>query len=288
MEDLSTRPEFKDIDENGWKEMERIDRRGKIMGGLLLVAIGGLFLARELGVEIPEWAFSWKMLLIGIGLVTAVKHKFLNPGWLLLVGVGGVFLLTDVYPDMRIKPLLWPILIILVGLAIMFKPRRKRMEKCRNQWRRYQSKHHRKHYDNYGHHSNTQRGYVHTEKDDYNTQEEAVTDDFIDSVVIMAGAKRMILSKNFKGGDVTNIFGGSELNLSQADFNGTARLEVTQVFGGTKIFVPSNWEIRSEMVTILGNVEDRRVAQPNLDKDSNKVLILTGTTVFGGVDIRSF
>lgn len=288
MEDLSKKPEFEDADEKGWREMERMDTRGKIVGGLLIVGVGVLFLARELGMEIPFWVLSWKMLLIGLGIVTAVKHKFLNPAWLLLVGIGGVFILADIYPDMQIKPLLWPILIILVGLAMMFKPRRKRMEKCRNQWRKYRSKHHRKHYEQYGHHSSTQHAYVNTEKGGYDTQEEAIKDDFIDSVVIMAGAKRMILSKNFKGGDVTNIFGGSELNLTQADFTGTVRLEVTQVFGGTKIFVPSNWEVRSEMVTILGNVEDRRVAQPNLDRDAGKVLILTGTTVFGGVDIRSF
>ncbi|PBQ32548.1 hypothetical protein CNR22_12455 [Sphingobacteriaceae bacterium] len=273
MEDLNKRTVEGDLDENTFQEMEKINRRGKIMGGLLIVAIGSLFLARELGVEIPFWVLSWKMLLIALGLLTAVKHKFLNPGWLLLVGVGGVFLLTDIYPDMKIKPLLWPIIIILFGLAIMFKPRKKRAEHCRNQWRKYQNRHFRKN---------------HNLQEEFNKKEEPNKEDFIESVCIMAGAKRMIVSKNFKGGEVVNVFGGSELNLSQADFEGTANLEVTQVFGGTKIIVPSNWEIRSEMVTILGNVEDRRSAQPHLDKDLKKVLLLTGTTVFGGVDIRSF
>jgi predicted membrane protein len=287
MEDLGKQKEVREQQDKDWKDMERRDRRGKITGGLLVVAIGSLFLARELGVEIPFWVLSWKMLLIGIGLVTAVKHKFLNPGWLLLVGVGGVFLLTDIYPDTQIKPLLWPILLIFVGLLIMFKPRRKRAEHCRHQWRK-QNRHYRRYHQRYGHDHFGQQTHAQDYEHSYPMREEPTTEDFIDSVVFMAGVKKNILSKNFKGGDITNIFGGSEINLTQADFAGTANLEITQVFGGCKIIVPSNWEIRSELVTVLGNVEDRRVPQPNLEKDTTKVLVLTGTTVFGGIDIRSF
>lgn len=275
MEDLNKQAELSGKDDNMWNNIEKSHRRGKIMGGLLIVAIGSLFLARELGVEIPFWIFSWKMLLIGLGLVTAVKHKFLHPAWVLLVGVGVAFLLTDIYPEMQIKPILWPSLIILFGLAIIFKPHRKRaFSRHREHWR----KHHQKHYDKY--HSRSQ--------DFCSREEEPTKEDFIDSIAFMAGVKKNILSKTFKGGDITNIFGGSELNLSQADFEGKANLEITQVFGGTKLVVPANWEIKSELVTVFGSVEDKRPAQPNLSNEPLKVLVLTGTTVFGGIDIRSF
>src|SRR6185369_477399 len=100
-------------------------------GGLLIVVIGSLFLARELGAEIPFWVFTWKMLLIGIGIIIAVKHKLMHPGWIFLIGVGGAFILNDVYPDMHIKPILWPSLIIMAGLVIIFKPRRKHSDRMR-------------------------------------------------------------------------------------------------------------------------------------------------------------
>jgi predicted membrane protein len=258
--------------DNTYRDLEKIHRRGKIMGGLLIVTIGSLFLARELGVEMPQWLFTWKMLLVSFGLVLAVKHKFLHPGWIILVVVGGAFLISDIYPDLNIRPILWPILIIVVGLIVLFKPRSKYSFKARQEWRKWHRHHH-----------------IHERhRHDFFNREEPTKEDFIDSTAFMAGVKKNILSKSFKGGDITNIFGGSELNLTQADFEGKANLEITQVFGGTKLVVPANWEIRSELVTVFGSVEDKRPVQPATGVEPVKVLILTGTTFFGGIDIRSY
>lgn len=282
MEDR-TNKEGNELRDNMWNNIEKTHRRGKIMGGLLIVAIGALFLGRELGFEIPVWVFTWKMLLIGLGLTLAIKHRFMHPGWILLMGVGGAFLLSDLYPDLNIRPILWPSLLILVGLAIIFKPRRRRFGHYRRRW----EKHHRKHWEKWYQHQHAYGSQSVQRYREYNREESQ--DDFIDSVVIMASVKKNVLTKNFKGGDVVNVFGGTELNLSQADFTGTARLELTQVFGGTKLIVPANWEIRSEQtVTIFGSVEDKRPTQPTGIQEGEKVLILTGTTVLGGVEIRSF
>ena len=49
---------------------------GRILAGLLLASYGGLFLMRELGVELPALLFSWPMILIGIGLYTGARHNF--------------------------------------------------------------------------------------------------------------------------------------------------------------------------------------------------------------------
>lgn len=273
MEDQKIKREESLLDETTWEKVEKSHRRGKLMGGLLIVTIGSLFLARELGIEIPYWVFTWKMLLIGLGLTLAVKHKFMHPGWILLVAVGGAFLLTDIYPEMQIKPILWPSLLILFGLVIIFKPRRKAFGSHRRYCRKMRGHHFRHH---------------HEYRDFYN-REEPSNEDYIESTTIFGGVKKNILSKNFKGGEVTNVFGGSELNLSQADFEGTASLEITQVFGGTKLIVPPHWEIRSEMaVSVFGSVEDKRVLQSTVNTEPTKVLMLTGTTVFGGIDIRSF
>ena len=118
---------------------------------------------------------------------------------------------------------------------------------------------------------------------------ETSTDDMIDGVAFMAGIKKKIISKNFKGGDMTVIFGGVELDFSQADFTDKATLDVTQIFGGTKIIIPANWEIKSELVSVFGSIEDKRMIQPTtLGSEPNKTLILKGTTFFGGIEIKSF
>jgi hypothetical protein len=72
--------------------------------------------------------------------------------------------------------------------------------------------------------------------------------------------------------------------------NGKIVLELTQIFGGTKLIVPPHWKIQSEdLVAIFGGVEDKRaiLSDPSVVSGS-KVLVLRGTCIFGGIDIKSF
>ena len=250
-----------------FNDFEKRHTRGKIFGGILVVTVGTILLAREIGVEIPHWILSWKTLLIAIGLLTGIKHKFKNYSWLILVLIGSIFLVSDLYPELYIKPLLWPVLIIVIGLFIIFKPHRQRHTHenrfCRNRHR-------------YKNPSHIPYSYVDSKSDE----------EFVDWVAVMGGIKKTVLSKNFKGGEITVVFGGAEINFSQADFEDKAIIEITQVFGGTKLIIPAHWEIKSELVSVFGNIEDKRPIQPNTN--SNKIRILKGNTFFGGIDIKSY
>jgi hypothetical protein len=97
-----------------------------------------------------------------------------------------------------------------------------------------------------------------------------------------------VLSKDFKGGESVCVFGGTEINLAQADISGRVAIEIVQVFGGTKIIVPGHWKIETEeLVCILGGLNDKRQLI-NTMTDQTKVLVLKGTCIFGGIDIKSF
>lgn len=253
-----------DTDENFTREWEAAQRRGKLAGGLLLATIGALVLGRELGASIPDWVFSWKTLLIGIGLVGFLKHGFKRMFWLVPVAIGGSYLLADFFPLFAIKKLLWPSLLIFLGLLIAFKPRR----------------------FNKHHHFRNMAGKRWEERCGHMATRQSSTDDFIDSTAVMGGVQRQVLTKNFKGGDITSVLGGSEIDLSQTDFEGVAELEVTQIMGGTKIIMPAHWTVRSEITTIMGGLEDKRPV--HIQRDPNKVLILRGTTVMGGIEIRTY
>jgi predicted membrane protein len=110
--------------------------------------------------------------------------------------------------------------------------------------------------------------------------------DVLDIVSIFGSVRKNILSKSFRGGEIVSIFGGSEVNLTQADIINVAELEIVQIFGGTKLIIPSNWNVRSEAVAILGGVEDKRELRTGVTPD--KTLIIKGTTIFGGIDIVSY
>ncbi len=116
-------------DKEARRDVERRQQRGRLIGGLFLIGAGVLFLARELGADLPDWLFTWKTLLIALGLVAGAKNSFRPSGWLVVVFVGLGLLLTDLYPDLEIKPFLWPAVLIVGGLIIIFQPYRPR-----NRW----------------------------------------------------------------------------------------------------------------------------------------------------------
>lgn len=272
--------------------------RGKIMAGLLLVTVGTFLLLDRLGYWFPNWLFSWPMIPIILGLFIGFKHNFRHPAWFFLVVIGGLFLAEYMFIGLHVKKLIWPVLIMLVGFWMIFgRNRHPRWNK--ENWKEHAHK-------RWGRPDQPDQpdspitgetvkpenvSSINLEKkkpDFFGQATENGFDDYIDTVSIFGGTKRIVLSKNFRGGDVVTVMGGAEINLSQADIQGQAELEVTSVMGGTRIIVPSNWEVKTaEMVALLGGVEDKRIIQPG-QINPGKVLIIRGTSIFGGIDIRSF
>jgi predicted membrane protein len=264
--------------EKRWEEHRVRARKGKVLGGIFIVLIGATMLAREMGMVLPEWLFSWPMLLIVIGLYVGVKSSFRNFAWIVLMVIGGAFLMEDLMPAMNIKIYFWPVIIIALGLMMIFKPHHhhhhhNHMDRHRRRWER----------------RHMGRGW----RGDSNftacgNQTSSSSEDRIDMDVVFSGFKKNIISKDFKGGQFSCVFGGGEINLSQADINGTAVIEFKQVFGGLKLIIPPNWEVQTgDIDTVFGGVDDKRPQQA-VSGNSDKVLILKGSVVFGGIDIRSY
>ena len=99
--------------------------------------------------------------------------------------------------------------------------------------------------------------------------------------------EKIVLSKNFKGGEVNCFMGGAEINLTQCDIKQPVKLEINTVFGGTKIIVPSDWDVRSEATTVFGGVEDKRSVATGMPTPG-KTLIIEGNCFFGGIEIKNF
>ena len=84
-------------------------------------------------------------------------------------------------------------------------------------------------------------------------------DDYIDYVNVFSGGERQIVSENFRGGKITAVFGGTELDLTKAKLApGRTELEIACVFGGATIIVPDDWNVKIEVTPVLGGFSDSR------------------------------
>jgi len=240
------------------------DGRGRIWTGVLFLVVGGVALLKSFRYPIPEWLFNWQSLLIVIGLFVGIKHKFRGGAWFIMILVGAAFLLNDYVLLGDLDKQIWPIVLIGMGVFFIFRPRHKGVRK---EWDLKKKA--------------AEAG------SDPTVEETFIKEDYIDTTSIFGSTKKNILSKNFMGGDITNIFGGTEINLTQADIQGVATIDVTTIFGGAELLVPSHWAVKSEIVTIFGGVEDKRAVTTMTDTPA-KALVLKGTIIFGGIEIKSF
>ena len=93
---------------------------GRIIAGLILVAVGAALLLRNTGFPMPYWLFSWPMILILVGIYSGVKHNFRNSGWIVLIAIGGFFLADRIIPNLSLEPYFWPLFIISLGIIFIF------------------------------------------------------------------------------------------------------------------------------------------------------------------------
>ncbi|WP_336361051.1 LiaF transmembrane domain-containing protein [Haladaptatus sp. ZSTT2] len=109
--------------------------------------------------------------------------------------------------------------------------------------------------------------------------------DRLDTIVAFGGVERRLASKAFTGGEVMAIFGGADIDLRDATIAPPATLNVIAMFGAAEFRVPPEWDVRLEVLPILGGVEDSRLRHP-MDEDREAPdLVITGFAAFGGVEI---
>lgn len=243
-------------------------RSSGVWTGVLILLLGVAALIKASVTGVPDWIFSWPMFLVLLGLVLAIKHRFNGIAWFILILVGWAFLVPQIAPELNLRRYIWPVALISIGGFIILKRIRYS----------YQSPG-----------SDEKKSSVRSDIEDAKVVNETTNsrEDFVNVTSIFAGTKKNILSKNFKGGNITNIMGGTEIYLGQADIQSRAVIDTTTIMGGLKLIVPSNWTIKSEAAVIFGGIEDKRFVTPTTD-GSEKVLVIKGTVLFGGVDIKSY
>jgi hypothetical protein len=273
-------------------DLNQSRHRGRIWAGLFLLFVGAVFLMREVDfLFFPDWMFSWPMILIVIGIFTAIKHGFRNPGWLVLLVIGTIFLLREIVPSLHADRFLIPAIIISVGLSMIIRA----MSPGGN--------------DDWGGRSwggsrrrdRDQSRFVNThlkvDPASTNIPKETTaasysettgdsSEEYMNSTAILGGIHKTIISKNFKGGRLSFFMGGGEIDLSQADITAPIELEINAIMGGAKLIVPPHWNIKSEITAVMAGIDDKR--QRAAVVDPQKVLTLKGSVFMGGIEVRNY
>jgi predicted membrane protein len=229
-----------------------IDKR--LIVGIIIILVGATILVSNFTpftYEIRRYFLRWEMLLIGIGLITLFINE--NKGFsLILIVVGGIFYFKDIIDtntQIDFWKLFWASMLIVLGLVIMF------------------------------HHKTHRRMHMYSKS----------SVDVLDEVAVFGGSEKMIHSENFQGGKITSIFGGQKLIFTRAKLaSGQNVLELFAVFGGFELVIPEDWNVKVKIMPIFGGFVDKRIASPQSSQQSDKELMIIGTVIFGGGEIKSF
>ena len=221
--------------------------------GVILVLIGLFLVLRNTGFFpgfIENIIFSWQMLLIAIGLVITIGSSGGKTSGIIVMAVGAFFLIPHIFSEAFDVNMFWPSIFIIIGIIFIFSKRKG--------WNSVSTS-------------------------------PQVGDDYIDYVHVFSGGERQIVSDNFRGGKVTAVFGGSEIDLTKAKLApGVSELELACVFGGTTIIVPDDWNVKIEVVPVLGGFGDSRKLNPGRVIDTTRQLVIKGAVVFGGGEVKSY
>lgn len=212
---------------------------GQLIIGILLIVVGALFLLDNFYIVdfyLPPYLFSWKSILIIIGLLLLANSESKGTGIVLvLIGLIGFF------------PEFWPLILVGLGGYIIIRNK-----------------------------SGTQ-----SVVDENSNQ-------YFNELSIFGGSNKNFSIKDLKGGKITSIFGGSELYFHDCTLaEGKNVIDLFFMFGGSTLFVPTDWNVQNEVLSLFGGFSDKRRSDPRMVPDPERTLVIKGLIIFGGGEIKS-
>ena len=222
--------------------------------GIMIIAVGLIFMLDNFDIlyagDIMRY---WPAILVVFGISKIAQAKNGSAqlfGWIITV-VGSMMLLDKLdFINFRIHDW-WPVILIIIGVNFL-----------RGSWRKKKSI-----------------------VDGPMTDSAVDSDSYIKNTAFMSGVKRVITSKEFRGGEISTLMGGCEIDLREAEMLGNdASIDVNVIMGGVEIRVPLGWAVVTEATPIMGGVEDRTYTAK---EGTPKRLIITGSIIMGGIEIKN-
>lgn len=230
---------------------------GRFVIGAFIIIVGILALLDNLDIfDTGRILQFWPTIFIALGGMKLIQAHSAR-GYLVgatLVAVGVVWTLQNAgILHVRMRDW-WPLFLILAGLLVLTRGRSRR------------------------HHPDFD-GDRHTGMENI----PVTNKHFLDTTAVMSGHHLKSDSKEFRGGDISAIMGGIELDLRQASIENEATLRVFAFWGGIEITVPPDWAVVSDATPFMGGLEDKSIPPAN----ATKRLIIKGYVIMGGVEIKN-
>ena len=108
--------------------------------------------------------------------------------------------------------------------------------------------------------------------------------DTVHAMAVLSGVKRGSNSTAFRGGELTAVMGGCEIDLRQAAIHGEAVIDVFAMWGGIEIRVPENWTVIGRVTPLMGGFDD--ATRPPKEATTH-TLIVRGVVLMGGIEVKN-
>lgn len=192
---------------------------GRLLVGLVLVALGIVLLLERLGVANAGWLIGalWPLVIVAAGVLQMAVTRRAHLGATITIVVGLVLLAATLnLLSASVWQFVWPVALIAVGLLFLA--------------------------------GMVSRGiFRQTEQ----------RDDVAHALSVFGGQK-VVSESQFRGASLTSFFGGDTLDLRQANLAPEgADVDVMTAFGGAGILVPEGWRVLLSGIPIFGGFDDK-------------------------------
>lgn len=251
------------IRRNMRERMHRSSRPPGMAAGLILIAVGTLFLLGHMGLVDTGrlWKF-WPLIIVVVGLLKFFKERSQVGGAITIV-IGGLLQLNQLGYLQLSWGSVWPLILIAAGIAMI--------------WSRFEVPK------------------FPTPPADagiagMGTVSGTSSYETLNEYALFGGIERRMHTNSFRGGSIVSVFGGVEVDFLSADIEGQeAVIYVEAIFGGIELRVPERWKVVFQGQSIFGGYSDE-TRPPLADTPGNtprKTLILRGKAVFGGINVKN-
>lgn len=220
----------------------------QLLVGLIVIAVGVLFTLDNLGItDAEQYLRYWPAGLIAIGLLKLAQSRDGMGGAFggFIFALSGTWLLLEQTEVVRLSFWdLWPVLLVMFGGYLV--------------WQGYSGRQ------------------LRTASGDSNS--------VVSGLAVLGGVARGNNSRAFRGGNLTAVMGGCELDLRQAAIHGEAALDVFAMWGGIEIRVPEDWTVVGRVTPLLGGFDDK--TRPPQGASAHR-LVIRGFAIMGGIEVKN-
>jgi predicted membrane protein len=230
----------------------------------VFLTIGLVFLLGNMGLlNVDAVVRFWPVILIALGAFKLIEyHDDYRGGsgvfWIL---VGALLLMGNFHVLRMAAHDIWPVILIGIGGLMLWRSVVTRRER------------------------DIEQPTVEDEAQAHPPEPPTSSNSVLSATAILGGGKRRNNSQDFRGGDVTAIMGGCEIDLRTAAITPPheATVEVFAMWGGIILKVPTDWTVISSVDPILGGFDDKTLTP----KDDSKRFVVRGTVLMGGIEVRN-